>query len=126
MVLLDLGAGEGSVEVVGDRLVRGRNGRGGQGERCFVAEFSKPFKAFGTFRQDIPTLDGGRVRRNDVTRPGSRSESGSYAGGYLEFSTAADEPVLLKLASGRTFEEAQQRLDAENPALGFQRRPETG
>ena len=119
VVLLDLGAGEGSVEVAGDRLVRGRNGRGRQGDRCFVAEFSQPFKAFGTFRQDIPTLDGGRVRRNDVTRPGSRSESGSYAGGYLEFSTAADEPVLLKLASGRTFEEAQQRLEAENPGWDF-------
>jgi putative alpha-1,2-mannosidase len=50
-VLLDLGAGDNSIEIVGDRTVRGRGQRGG---RCFVAEFSKPFKAFGTFRQNQP------------------------------------------------------------------------
>jgi len=119
VVLLDLGPGEGSVEIAGDHTIRGQGGRGRRGGRCFVAEFSKPFKSFGTFRQNIPTLEGGRVRRDDVTSPDSRSESGSYAGGYLNFSTEAGERVLVKIATGRTFEEAQQRLESENPGWDF-------
>jgi predicted alpha-1,2-mannosidase len=119
VVLLDLGAGEGSVEIVGDRTVRGQGGRGRRGGRSFVAEFSKPFKSFGTFRQNIPSLDGGRVRRDDVTSPDSRTEAGSYTGGFLNFSTAAGETVLVKIATGRTFEEAQQRLAAESSGWDF-------
>ncbi len=72
-VLIDLGAGENSIEIVGDHTVRGHAGRGDFGGRSFVAEFSKPFKAFGSFRQNPPRLDGSRVRRDDVTRPGARS-----------------------------------------------------
>src|ERR1035438_10425906 len=122
VVLLDLGAGEGSVEIAGDHTVRGQSAGGGRrqrGGRCFVAEFSKPFKSFGTFRQNLPVLDGGRVRRDDVTNPDSRSEAGSYAGSYLNFSTTAGEQVLVKIATGRSFDEAQQRLAAENPSWDF-------
>ena len=118
-VLLDLGAGDGSVEIVGDHTLRGQGGRGRRGGRCFVAEFSKPFKSFGTFRQNLPVLEGGRVRRDDVTNPDSRSESGSYAGGFLNFSTTEGETILVKIAGGRTFEEAQQRLGTENPGWDF-------
>ncbi len=117
VVLLDLGAGEGSVEIVGDHTVRGQSGR--RGGRSFVAEFSQPFKSFGTFRQNIPTLEGGRVHRDDVTNPDSRSENGSYAGSFLNFSTTAGEQVLVKIATGRNFEDAQQRLAAENPGWDF-------
>ncbi|HXI72820.1 MAG TPA: GH92 family glycosyl hydrolase [Verrucomicrobiae bacterium] len=110
-VLMDLGAGDNSIEIVGDRTVRGRGQRGG---RCFVAEFSKPFKAFGTFRQNQPQLEGARVRRDDSVRPESRSNSGSYAGAYLEFSATAGEQILVRIAAGRTFEAAQQQLDADS------------
>lgn len=119
VVLLDLGPGDGMVELVGEHTVRGQGSRGRRGGRCFVAEFSKPFKSFGTFRQNVPALDGGRIRRDDVTTPDSRAESGSYAGSYLNFSTSAGEPVLVKIADGRTFEEAQQRLASENPGWDF-------
>jgi predicted alpha-1,2-mannosidase len=122
VVLADLGAGDGTVEIVDDHTIRGHAGPGGRrqhGGRCFVAEFSKPFKSFGTFRQDIPSLDGGRVRRNDVTSPDSRSESGSYAGGYLNFSTTEGEQILVKIAAGRTYEEAQQKIESENPGWNF-------
>jgi len=112
VVLLDLGAGDSSVEIVGDHTIRGKSGR--ERGRSFVAEFSKPFKSFGTFRQNLPTLEGGRVHRDDVTTPDARSESGNYAGTYLNFATAAGEQVLVKVAVGRNFEEAQQRLDTEN------------
>jgi predicted alpha-1,2-mannosidase len=112
-VLIDLGAGESSIEIVGDRTVRGRGGRGGS----FVAEFSKPFKVFGTFRQNEPRLDGGRVRRDDSTRPASRSQSGSYAGCYLQFSTTAGEQVLVRVTSARTVEAAQERLATESTSF---------
>jgi len=110
-VLIDLGAADNSIEIVGDRTVRGRGQRGG---RCFVAEFSKPFKTFGTFRQNQPQLEGARVRRDDYVRTEGRSISGSYAGCYLEFSAAAGDQILVRIASGHTFEAAQQQLDAES------------
>jgi len=108
-VLMDLGANENSIEVVNDHTVRG-HGRGG---RSFVAEFSQPFKKFGTFRQNQPRLDGGRVRRDDFVEPEGRSISGSYAGAYLEFSTTAGEQILVRIASARNFEAAQKQLDAD-------------
>ncbi len=111
--MIDLGAGENSVEIVGDHTVRGHSG-GRRGGRCFVAEFSKSFNAFGTFKQNQPRLDGARVRRDDYVAPGSRSETGSYAGTFLEFSTAAGEQILVRIAAGRTFDEAQQQLDADS------------
>ena len=110
-VLIDLGAGENNIEIVGDHTVRGRGQNGGQ---CFVAEFSKPFKTFGVFRQDHPQLDGARVRRNDVVQPEDRSISGSYAGSYLGFSTTAGEQIVVRIASGRNFDAAQRQLDAES------------
>ena len=121
VILTDLGAGDASIEIVGDHTIRGQSGGGRRqrGGRFFVAEFSKPFKSFGTFRQDIPNLDGGRVRRNDVTKPDSRSESGSYAGSYLNFSTTEGEQILVKIASGRSYDDAQQRIKQENPDWNF-------
>jgi predicted alpha-1,2-mannosidase len=109
-VLLDLGAGESSIEIVGDRTIRGKGGRGGR----FVAEFSQPFKGFGTFHQNVPQLDGGRVRRDDAVQPDSRAGSGSYAGAYLQFSTSANEQILVRIASARTVEAAQELLAADS------------
>ena len=109
-MLMDLGAGENNIEIVGDHTVRGRSQRGG---RCFVAEFSKPFKTFGTFRQNPPRLEGARVRRDDVTRPDSRAETGSYAGTFLGFSTTAGEQILVRITAARTFDAAQQQLETE-------------
>ena len=111
-VLLDLGAGESSIQIVGDHIVQGQGGRG-RGGRYFVAEFSRPFASFGTFHQNQPRLESGRIRRDDSTSPESRADSGSYAGAYLRFSTGAGETVLVRIASGRTFEEAQHQLGAE-------------
>ena len=108
--MIDLGAGQNSIEIVGDHTVRGRELHG----RCFIAEFSRPFKAFGTFHQNQPQLDGARVRRDDSVSPNSRSDSGSYAGTYLEFSTAAGEKILVRIASARSFETAQKQLDEDH------------
>ena len=113
-VLIDLGFAENSIEVVGDHTVRGR-GRGQRGgERCFVAEFSKPFKAFGTFHQNPPRLEGVRLHRSVTVLAGERSISGGYAGSYLNFSTTAGEQILVRIAADLTFEAAQAQLDADS------------
>ncbi|HLX68585.1 MAG TPA: GH92 family glycosyl hydrolase [Verrucomicrobiae bacterium] len=106
-ILIDLGAGESSIEIEGDHIVRGHERGGG---RSFVAEFSKPFKAFGTFHQNQPRLEGGRVRRDDSTQPDSRADSGSYAGAFLQFTATAGEQIVIRIASARTFDVAQQQL----------------
>lgn len=116
-VLLDLGPGDAHLEIVDDHTVRGW--RQQRGARYFAAEFSKPFKSFGTFRQDTPNLERGRVRRSDVVEPGSRTEAGSYTGCYLVYSTAADQPVLVKIATGESFDQAREILTSEAPRWDF-------
>lgn len=113
VILMDLGADDNSIEIVGDHIVQGRGSRGGR----FVAEFSRPFKAFGTFHQNQPRLDGGRVRRDDSTQPDSRSDSGSYAGAYLQFATTAGEQILVRITAARTFEAAQEHLSADTASF---------
>lgn len=109
-ILIDLGAGDNRVEIVGDRIVRGFGRDGGRG---FVAEFSKPFKNFGTFRQNPPRLEGARVRRDDAIMAGQRETSGSYAGTYLEFATSAGETVHVRITADRNIEAARQRLETD-------------
>lgn len=107
-ILIDLGAGDNEIEIVGDRTVRGRGDR-----RSFVAEFSKPFRSFGVFRQHPPRLDGTRVHRDDVIEAGQRGISGGYAGAYLEFTTAADERIDVRITAGRGDEGAREQLAAD-------------
>ena len=114
-VLIDLGVRDNQIEIVGDRTVRGRN-RG----RTFVAEFSKPFKSFGTFRQQPPRLDGGRVHRDDAVFPGSRNGSGSYSGSFLEFTTTRGEQIQVRIAASHNYEAAEALLRAENPSWDFE------
>ncbi|HUC84202.1 MAG TPA: GH92 family glycosyl hydrolase [Candidatus Acidoferrales bacterium] len=113
-VLLDLGPRNAEVHIDGDRKVTGRS----EG-RHFVAEFSKACKAFGSFHQNLPAVDRGRIRRDDVVNPGSRADNGSYAGCYLNFATKAGEQVVVRVATDRTEAAAQEKLDQENPAVGF-------
>jgi predicted alpha-1,2-mannosidase len=115
MVLLDLGPEEASIKIVDDHTIGGHV-RGG---RYFVAEFSKPFKSFGTFHQNIPSIDNGHVRRGDTINPGGSAERGSYAGCYLNYSTAQGEQVLVKIASARSVGEAEEKIQSENPGWDF-------
>ncbi len=123
-ILLDLGRGGGSVEIVGDKMVRGQivRGRGASGgltaTTCFVAEFSQPFKVFGVFRQIPPKGAGSFIGSKDV-ESGTRSITGNYAGTYLQFSTRAGKQVLVKIASGESYEIAESRLHSEIPQWGF-------
>ncbi|MCX6626995.1 MAG: glycoside hydrolase family 92 protein, partial [Candidatus Solibacter sp.] len=125
--VLDLGRAGGDVEIVGDRTVRGqaqrggaRGGRAGGGRSFYVAEFSRPFKAFGVFKQVPPTQAGrGSILGSSDVNPGGRTVTGPYAGAYLQFATAPGDQVLVKVASGESFEAAEKRLAAENPGWNF-------
>ncbi|MDP9159644.1 MAG: GH92 family glycosyl hydrolase [Acidobacteriota bacterium] len=121
-ILFDLGpATSSTIEIVGDRTVRGQ----ADGDKTFfVVEFSKPFGSFGTFHRN-PTAPGmvgygWFVPGIDVVRSETRIDNGSYAGCYLNYSTSEGERVLLKIASGASHEEALSRLKTENPGWDFQ------
>jgi len=116
-ILIDLGPNKDStLEVVGDRTVRGRT-QGGT--VAFVAEFSKAFKSFGTFHRE--PSEPGMVGAGwfllgwDKVSPGNRAETGTYTGCFLMYETDEAEQILVKIATAGSFEQAQATLDAENP-----------
>lgn len=122
-VLIDLGRIGGSIEIVGDHVVRGQLQRGRPGRSSatyFVAEFSKPFKMFGTFRQIPPTGRGSLVGGKDV-EPDARTISGPFAGAYLRFSTTQGEQVLVRIAHGTSYDAAEARLQSEVADWNFDR-----
>jgi len=116
-ILLDLGRSGGDIEIVDDHTVRGKS-RGGT---FFVAEFSRPFTAFGTFKEFPPTHpDQSLLGDNDV-EPGVRTISGHFAGTYMRFATTEGEQVLVKIASGLSYRMAEDRIQAEDPGWDFDR-----
>jgi len=118
-LLLDLGRSGGGIEIVNDHTVRGKS-RGGT---FFVAEFSRPFAAFGTFKETPPAQperDQSLLGDNDV-EPEIRTISGNFAGAYLRYGTAEAEQVLVKIASGLTYRMAEDRIQAEDPGWDFDR-----
>jgi predicted alpha-1,2-mannosidase len=122
-VILNLRREGGEVEVVGDRTLRGLSARGGdkgrQEGKYFVAEFSKPFAKFGSFHAD-PARQGWDIGDKQV-QPDQRAAKGNYAGAYVTYNTTANEQVLVKLAHGHSYAEAEQRLREENPGWDFER-----
>jgi predicted alpha-1,2-mannosidase len=122
-VIVNLRREGGDVEVVGDRTVRGLAADGQRKDDTdgpwFVAEFSRPFSAFGTFRATRGDEDWG-LGDKDV-QAGRRTVSGSYAGAYVTFDTQAGEQVRVRSAHGHSAEEAEARLHAEDPDGDFDR-----
>ncbi len=116
-ILLDLGPNRDStLEVVDDRTVRGRTQ---DGKAFFIAEFSKPFKTWGTFHRD-PSLPGmigygWFVLGMDKVSPGNRSETGTYTGCYLEYETEEGETIQIKVAASGSFEQTRTTIERENP-----------
>src|SRR3546814_11882989 len=99
-VIVNLPRHGGTVEVVGDRVVRGiSKDRDSTDGAYFVAEFSKPFAALGTFRKSPGDNIGWGIGTSDV-QPGARDISGRYAGSYVTFKTTAGEEEIGR-ASGR-------------------------
>ncbi|WP_426662698.1 GH92 family glycosyl hydrolase [Rhodanobacter aciditrophus] len=122
-VIINLRRAGGDVEVVGDRTIRGvvagRDAAADAAGPWFVAEFSRPFAGFGSFRADHDH-EGYGIGDADV-QPDRRTVSGSYAGAYVTFGTKAGEQVLVKIAHGHSAEEAEQRLGDEEPGWNFER-----
>ncbi|MGN7932542.1 GH92 family glycosyl hydrolase [Sphingopyxis sp. 22461] len=118
-IIVNLPRHGGSVEVVGDRIIRGiSNDKDSADGGYFVAEFSKAFAALGTFRKAPGDNAGWGIGTSDV-KPGGREMTGSYAGSYVTFKTKAGEQVLVKMAHGTSYEQAAQRLAAEVPGWDF-------
>jgi predicted alpha-1,2-mannosidase len=118
-VLINFPAHGGQVEIVGDHTVRGV----AQGSRAidgayFVAEFSAAFSDSGTFRKQPGDGKGYGIGEMDV-QPGARQGEGAYAGTYLTFHTKAGEQVLMKMAHGTSYAQAEQRLRDEAPGWDF-------
>lgn len=126
-VLLDLGRLGGDIEVVGDNMVRGQAARGRGARRpgmyaplYFVAEFSRPFGSFGVFKQIPPSQSRFEPAMGDKdVESGSRTISGRYSGAFLQFITNSGEQVLMKIATGESYEMAEARLKAEQPGWDF-------
>ncbi|HPF36465.1 MAG TPA: GH92 family glycosyl hydrolase [Candidatus Krumholzibacteria bacterium] len=104
---------EGSVEVVGDRMLRGTVEAGGfcgSDTRFlihFVMEFDRPFTGRGNWLGDA-VLDGS---------PGIQ---GSPSGAYVSFDTRQDPVVRMKVGlSYVSVENAAANLRAENPGWDF-------
>jgi predicted alpha-1,2-mannosidase len=115
-VLIDLGREGGDVEVVGDTVLRGRSRNG---RTFFVAEFSHPFQAYGTFKQNPPRSPRDPLIGFDDVNPGDRTITGNFAGAYLRFSTSQGQQILVKVASGTSYDSAEARLRAEEPGWDF-------
>ena len=122
-VVVNLRREGGEVEVVGDRTIRGvatrRHAWAGADDPWFVAEFSRPFAGFGTFRA-LPDQQGWNLGDKDV-EAGRRSVSGSYAGAWVTFDTQAGEQVLVRVAHGHSAAEAEARLRAGEADGDFDR-----
>ncbi|MDF4003277.1 GH92 family glycosyl hydrolase [Luteibacter sp. PPL552] len=122
-VIVNLRRDGGQVEVVDDHTVRGVATAGGRDRDAdgpfFVAEFSRPFAAFGTFHADVTHVGEG-LGREDV-QAGRRQVAGDYAGAYVTFDTRAGDQVTVRIAHGHSAAEAEQRLHAQDSDADFDR-----
>lgn len=120
-VLVNLPRAGGTVEVVGDHTIRGlaegRDNEVADGP-YFVAEFSRPFTNYGTFRKAPGDRSVWGIGDKDV-EAARRSVSGGFAGSYITFPTANGDKLLVKIAHGHSYAEAEQRLRAESPGWNF-------
>jgi predicted alpha-1,2-mannosidase len=118
-VLVNFPEQGGQMEIVGDHTVRGiaQDSKAIDGA-YFVAEFSTVFSDFGTFRKAAGDSKGWGIGESDV-EPGARQVEGTYAGTYLTFHTKAGERVLMKIAHGTSYAQAEQRLRDEAPNWDF-------
>ena len=126
-LLLDLDRAQGTVEIVGDQTIRGfvdpgpgLRQNGASGDPYFVAEFSRPFQAFGTFKRSPPSdPERGSIMGDSDVEPGTRSVTGRFIGVYLDLHTSAGEQVLVKVAHGQSYAQAEARLSQEDPGWNF-------
>jgi predicted alpha-1,2-mannosidase len=121
-VILDLGHQIGSnssaepseLSIYNNNRIEGVKSAG-LGKVYFVAEFSKPFKYYGTFDNDLKTPESG-----GSLWPYKNGESGKNIGAFVVFNTMEDERILVKVGISYTsVEGARKNLNAEIPAWNF-------
>ncbi|MCK5457173.1 MAG: GH92 family glycosyl hydrolase, partial [Melioribacteraceae bacterium] len=86
------------------------------GTLYFVAEFSKPFRSFGTWNKSYakPESGGGFIN------PYKTAESGREVGVFLDYSTSQNEEILVKVAiSHVSIDGAKKNLEVELPGWNF-------
>lgn len=115
-LILDLGRGIGnnpietSLHVENDHTISGyriSNGWGGQRAIYFVMEFSRPFDSFG-IEQEGKRLNG------------AHAATGKIVKAFFNYSTVANEQILVKVGiSGTGINGAQKNLAAEIPDWDF-------
>jgi predicted alpha-1,2-mannosidase len=73
----------------------------------FCAKFSKPFQAYGTWS-------------GDNIKPGSKEDSGVYTGAYIDYTTAENETIGVKVGISYTsIEQARLNVETEIPDWNF-------
>jgi predicted alpha-1,2-mannosidase len=121
-VILDLGhqigsnssAEQSELSIYNNNRIEGVKSAG-LGKVYFVAEFSKPFKYYGTFDNDLKTPESG-----GSLWPYKNGESGKNIGAFVVFNTMEDERILVKVGISYTsVEGARKNLNAEIPAWNF-------
>ncbi|MCL5267434.1 MAG: GH92 family glycosyl hydrolase [Bacteroidetes bacterium] len=115
-VIIDLQHGIGNtctggwVKIVGDRWVEGMRRSHGWADLRYVyfaAEFSKPFRSFGTAEGDV------------ITQGGRRAEGDSVKA-YVSFVTKKGEAIIIRVGiSAVSLEGAKKNLAAEMPDFNF-------
>ncbi len=95
-------------EIAGYSLVSGTRRRPKDTYVYFVARFDRPFERFGGWKN-------GEILQQD-------SIEGENTGGYVQFRTGADEPVLVKVGISYTgIAQAGLNMDTELPHWDFDR-----
>lgn len=121
-VILDLGhqignmssGGISHLKIIDNQIVEGAK-NAGLGNVFFVAEFSKPFKYYGTFDASYVTPESG-----GSVFPYKSAEAGNKIGAFLNFDTEENEQILVRVGISYTsIEGARKNLEAEIPHWNF-------
>ncbi len=85
----------------------------------FEMEFSRPFKAFGTYTGDGTPAAKGQYQAV-VTQASERAAQANRVGGYVCFD-ASDEPLLLRVGTSLiSLDQARENLKREIPGWDFE------
>ncbi len=122
-ILIDLGhiigdppPGNSHLEFVNDHTIQGYK-VSQEATLYFVARFSKPFAAYGTWDANYAAPESG-----NGLFPYKSAETGSNIGAFINYTTRAGEAVLVKVGlSYLSVEGARNNLKAEIPGWDFDR-----
>lgn len=123
-IVLDIGhqigdmksEGESELKIIDNNCIEGSKSAG-LGRIYFVAEFSKPFKYYGTFDALYKAPESGKG-----IFPYKSDEAGDKIGAYVYYSTDENEQILVKVGiSYISVEGARKNLETEIPHWDFDR-----